>query len=130
VNVTADSATQFQDNSESRLRSMTLADLRVGDHLQVDGNQVRARTVLATKIVRRKASATVALGGHATSAAAPSFTVLGLDVLVTASTDLRDERGNAISADAFFAKVAGHDVSISASLQGGTIVASSVRLDY
>ena len=130
VRITANSATQFRDNSEAKLSVMTLADIAVGDHLQVEGSQVKADVVLATKVVRRKPSATIAIEGHAISASAPTFTVLDLPIMVTASTLLVDERGNALSPDAFFAKVAGHDVAVSLSLQGGALIAETVRLDY
>jgi hypothetical protein len=130
LRITADAATEYQDNSDARLRSMTLADIRAGDHLRVNGNRFSQDAVLATKIVRRRPEAAIALEGRVSSAAAPSFVVVGLPVTVTAATQLRDERGDVVSAAAFFAKVAGHDASVSASLQGGVLVATSVRLDY
>lgn len=130
LRITADAATEYQDNSDARLRSMTLADIRAGDHLRVNGNQFAQDAVLATKIVRRRPEAAIALEGRVSSAAAPSFVVVGLPVTVTAAAQLRDERGDVVSAATFFAKVAGHDASVSASLQGGVLVASSVRLDY
>ncbi|HSN20010.1 MAG TPA: DUF5666 domain-containing protein, partial [Usitatibacter sp.] len=130
VLVTANSATQFKDDSDAKLDNMTLADIAVGDHLQVEGSQVDADAVLATQIVRRQPASTIAIEGHAVSASAPTFTVLDLAITVTPSTVLTDESGNTLSPDAFFAKVAGHDVAVSASLQGGALVASSVRLDY
>jgi hypothetical protein len=131
VRVTANSATQFRDGSSAKLGGgLTLADIAPGDHLQVVGNQVNATTVLATRLVRRNPSSTIVVEGHAGSASAPSFTVVDLDFAVTPSTLLVDERGNVLSADTFFAKVAGHDVAVSAALQGGALVATSVRLDY
>jgi len=130
VRVTANSATQLRDGSASKLANLRLADIAPGDHLQVVGNQVSATTVLATKIVRRNPSTTIAVEGHAGSASAPTFTVVDLEFAVTPSTLLVDENGNVLSADTFFAKVAGHDVAVAATLQGGALVATSVRLDY
>ena len=129
VLVTADGATEFQDDSDAKLEDMTLADINVGDHLQVTGSQVDVDVLLATKVVRRNPASAIAIEGRALSASAPSFTVMDLVIAVTASTDLRDENGNPISADTFFAKAAGRDVSVAATLEGGAIVATSVRLD-
>ena len=130
VVVTANSATQLQDNSDAKLRVLTLADINVGDHLQVTGNQVSENGVLATKVVRRKPGTAIVVEGRALSVLAPNFTVIDLVITVTAATDLRDETGTPISADVFFAKAAGHDVSVAATRQNGAIVATSVRLDY
>jgi hypothetical protein len=56
--------------------------------------------------------------------------VLDMVVTIDAATDLRDESGVAISRDAFFARAAGHDVSVSAAVREGVLYATSVRLDY
>jgi hypothetical protein len=56
--------------------------------------------------------------------------VIDIPVLVTGSTELRDASGATMTADAFFAMAAGHDVTVSAVKQGSTVVAISVRMDY
>lgn len=130
VLVTANSATQFQDNSGANLKTMTLADLNVGDHLQVEGRQVDSNVLLATKVVRRKPTETaIVIEGRALSVAQPVFTIIDLGITVTSATDLRDSAGSPITADVFFAQAAGHDVSVSAALQDGVLVAISARID-
>lgn len=102
----------------------------MGDHLQVAGAQVTGNQVLAARIVRVSPTTTINVEGRAQSTQAPVFTVLGVEVTVTEATDLRDENGTPMTAQAFFAKAAGHDVTVAAQRVGDGVVAASVRLDY
>jgi hypothetical protein len=130
--VTTNANTQFRDNSGGSGKGrppLTLATINVGDHLQVAGAQSSADGVLAARIVRVAPTATINIEGRAQSTQAPVFTVLGEAVTVTDATDLRDENGNAMTAQDFFARAAGHDVTVTAQTVGGSIVATQVLLD-
>jgi hypothetical protein len=129
VIVTANAATQFRDNSDARVQSFTLANVNVGDHLQVAGNQVDEDTMLATRVVRRPPAATIEVDGRALSVAAPTFTVIDLPMLVTANTDIRDANGNAMTAEKFFATAAGHKVNVAVAKGPSGLVAVSIRFD-
>jgi hypothetical protein len=124
------STTQFQDKSNAKLNVLTFANLNVGDHLQVKGNQVDFATLLADKVIRTQPSTAIVLEGRALNVAAPSFTVVDIEVATNAATDFRDATGTPVSADVFFSKVAGQDVIVSAvrSTTGG-LLAISARID-
>ncbi len=133
VIVTVNANTQYRDASGSSGKGrppLTIATINVGDHLQVAGSQSAANGVLAARVVRVSPTTTINIEGRAQSTQAPVFTVLGEEVTVTGSTDLRDENGNTMTAQAFFAKAAGHNVTVTAQSVGGAVTASQVLLDY
>jgi hypothetical protein len=133
VIVTTNAQTQFRDASGGSGRNraaLTLATINVGDDLQVAGSQVAGNQVLASRIVRVSPTTAISFEGKAQSSQAPVFTVLGEEITVNAATDLRDENGVPMTVQDFFAKAAGHDVTVTAQRSGGAIVATSVRLDY
>lgn len=109
---------------------MGFADLRLGDHVQVDGNQVNDSVILAAKIIRTRPSPAIVVAGKAWSVDAPDLSVLDLPITTDGATVFNDELGNAMSAAAFFARAAGHGVSVAA-MRGadGALVATAIRLD-
>ena len=130
VTVTANSKTQWQDKSSANLSHMGFGDLHVGDHMQVEGNQVNDSVILATKIIRTRASTAIVVAGKAWSVAAPFVSILDLTIGTDGATVYADELGNAMTADSFFATAAGHDVIVAARRAAdGSLVASSMRLD-
>jgi hypothetical protein len=109
---------------------MGFGDLHAGDHMQVEGNQVSDSAILATKIIRTRASPAIVVAGKAWSAAAPFVSILDLTIGTGASTTYFDELGNAMAAADFFAAAAGHDVIVAAARAAdGSLVATSMRLD-
>jgi uncharacterized protein DUF5666 len=130
VMITANAKTQWQDKSNANLSHMGFGDVRVGDHMQVEGNQVADGTILATKIIRTRPSAAIVVAGKALSVAAPDVAVLDLTIATTDATVFTDEGGNAMTAAAFFGRASGHDVSIAATRGAdGALAATMVRLD-
>jgi hypothetical protein len=96
----------------------------------VDGNQVSDAVLLATKIVRTRPAAAIVVAGKAWSVAAPFVSILDLTIGTDAATAYADEFGNAMTAAAFFATAAGHDIIVAARRAAdGSLVASSMRLD-
>jgi hypothetical protein len=109
---------------------MGFADLHVGDHIQVDGDQVNDAVLRATKIVRTRPSAAIVVAGKAWSVAAPVVSILDLTIGTDDATVYADELGKAMTATGFFATAAGHDVIVAARRAAdGSLVASSMRLD-
>lgn len=130
VTITASSQTQWQDKSSFNLNRMGFADLHVGDHVQVDGDQVNNAVLRATKIVRTRPSAAIVVAGKAWSVAAPVVSILDLTIGTDDATVYTDELGNAMTAAGFFATAAGHDIIVAARRAAdGSLVASSMRLD-
>jgi hypothetical protein len=130
VTITANAKTQWQDKSANNLNGMGFANVHVGDHMQVDGNQVSDAVLLATKIVRTRPAAAIVVAGKAWSVAAPFVSILDLTIGTDAATAYADEFGNAMTAAAFFATAAGHDIIVAARRAAdGSLVASSMRLD-
>jgi hypothetical protein len=130
VTITANAKTQWQDKSSFNLNRMGFADLHVGDHIQVDGDQVSDAVILATKIVRARPSAAIVVAGKAWSVAAPLVSILDLTIGTDGATAYTDELGNPMTGERFFATAAGHDVIVAARRAAdGSLVASSMRLD-
>ena len=96
--------TEFKDSSTANIRSFSLANIAVGDHVIVDGYQ-SANGIVATSVERLNATTQAKLQGIA-SAATPtaSLTILGVAV-DTSAASFRDINSNAVSAAAFYSSV-------------------------
>jgi hypothetical protein len=130
VTITANAKTQWQDKSSGNVSHMGFGDLRPGDHVQVDGDQVNDSVILATKIVRTRPSPAIVVAGKAWSVAAPDLSVLDLAIRTDGATVFIDELGNAMSAATFFGRAAGHGVSVAATRGAdGALVATAIRVD-
>jgi hypothetical protein len=129
ASVTFNALTEWKDQSDARLQPFALANLAVGDHVQLRGNQVDVATLLASRIIRQRPSPSIFLSGRTLSVAAPAFTVIDIEVTTDLNTAFRDESGTTVTAAAFFAKAAGHNVDVSAFRRAdGAIVAIQVRM--
>lgn len=128
--ITSRAATAWKDQSDARVATFGLADVRVGDHMEVRGQQVDVATVLAERVIRRRPSTAIVLQGRTLSVQAPSFTVIDITVTTDAATQFRDEHGVPIAPAAFFSKAAGHNVLVSAARRSdGALLATQVRID-
>lgn len=103
-----DASTQLRDDSEAELRPFTIADLRVGDRVEVQGATVGA-AVIAEQLERKEPESEVELRGPVTSAASPNLNVLGATIVTDASTEFDGDEG-AGAAAAFFAAIRPGDV--------------------
>ncbi|QOJ32711.1 MAG: hypothetical protein HRU81_11625 [Gammaproteobacteria bacterium] len=112
VLVRTDSATIWKDDSAAGELAFGLADLAVGDYVEVCGGEdpsPQANDMLAVCVQREDLDDEAVLRGPIQSIAQPDLTVLG----VTISTDtaaFRDASDNPMSAAAFFAAVSAGDV--------------------
>ena len=130
ITITTNAATQVKDSSGGKGgNTFGFAQIAVGDHLVVRGNQVDAGVVLADRIERQRASTAIVVSGRARGVASPTFGLLDLVVTVDASTALFDELGAPLTPQAFFAAVSGHDVIVTLVRRDGGLAASAVRLD-
>lgn len=104
VSVTA--TTEVRDNSSVQQRPFTLADVAVGDHLEIDGSE-GAGTVLANRLERRNQNNRAILQWKVTAKTPnTSFVILGVTITVDpAVTRFEDVNDNEISASAFFDRI-------------------------
>jgi hypothetical protein len=121
--------TRFEDQSSSHLQRFSLADLRVGDFVEVRGYR-EGTTFVASLLQREDAGgSTVEVKGPATAVAPPNFTVAGVLVTTDSKTEFRDKSGGSITAAAFFAAAPGHEVKARGPLVGNTLMAERAELD-
>jgi hypothetical protein len=122
--------TRFEDHSSSDLDRFGLADIAVGDFVEVDGYE-DATGFVATKVERDDADGDeVKLEGRAANVAPPDFTIGGVKVTTDANTEFRNDNGDSISSATFFAAAAGGAVvKARGALVGDTVLATRAELD-
>jgi hypothetical protein len=125
--------TRFEDKSSAGVQRFSLADVRVGDSVEVRG--YREGGSFVASLLEREDTAggagggSVEVKGPATAVAAPNLTVAGVLVTTDSSTEFRDKNGGSITAAAFFAAAPGSEVKVRGSLIGNTILAQRAELD-
>ena len=119
--------TRFEDHSAADLLRFSLADVHVGDVVEVRG-YLDAGVVVATLLEREDAAAAggeVEVKGPATNVTQPDLTVAGVSVTTDGLTEFRDNSGGSITAAAFFAVAAGHEVKVRGTMVGNTVLATA-----
>jgi hypothetical protein len=128
VTVRTNASTRFEDHSDAEVERFGLADLHVGDYIEVRAYR-DANGLVATLIERDDAESEVEVHGTATSVAPPNFMVAGVAITTDAQTEFRDDHGNPITAVAFFAAAAGREVKVRGTLVGNTVLAERAELE-
>lgn len=91
----SDLTTRFEDSAgDTPLDNMKLADLRVGDYVEVRGQEQPEGQITAYTLKRDDERARFELRGFVTVKAQPDLTVLGVKIATTGSTQYRDSRGS------------------------------------
>jgi len=122
-------STRYEDKSISNLELFNLADVSVGDYVEIRG-YLDGVNVVATLLERDDFGGEVALRGGVDGVAAPAFTILGATVLTDAvATDFKDTDGVSIGSAAFFAQADGQLVEAVGTLSGSSIVATEVKFE-
>ena len=128
VTVRTTPITRFEDQSSADVERFDLADLAVGDYVEIraydDGSGL-----VATLLERDDPEAGVELRGIATDVAQPDFRVAGVAVTTDAQTEYRDNSGASISAATFFAAAPGREVKVRGSLVGSAVLAERAELE-
>jgi len=108
ITVTVDALTRFEDQSDARVSPLALADLNVGDYVEIRGDEVPAESgqVLAALLERDDLDTESELRGFVTAVAAPTLTVLGVTIQTDGSTEFQDVNDLPISSAEFFSRVA------------------------
>ena len=129
VTITFAATSQLQDKSAARVKNLKVSDLRVGDRLEIRGDQVDEAVVVVDRLDRTRANPLVTVGARALSIAAPRFTLLDTLVQTNASTAYVDENGAPITAEAFFARAPGHKISVTGTAVANVITATIARIE-
>ena len=122
------SLTRFEDQSAADLERFSLADLRVGDYVEVRAYR-DASGLVATLLERDELEADVELNGIATEVAQPNLKVAGIAVTTGPATEYRDNNGVSISAAAFFAAAPGREVKVRGTLVNNVVLAERAELE-
>lgn len=128
VTVRTDSLTRFEDQSAADLDRFGLADLRIGDFVDVRAYQA-AGSLVATLVERDDAESRLEVRGPASEVVAPNFRVAGIAVTTDAQTEFRDNNGVSITAAAFFAAAQGRAVKVRGALVGNVVLAERAELE-
>lgn len=129
VAVEINNLTQMEDRSSQNVSSFDLADISIGDWLEVrafvDGNG----QAVASRIERQDAGTEVLLQGPASDLSSPSFKILAATVQTSLTTEFENAAGQPISRLQFFsATAAGSLVKARGALSGtSTIQATKVE---
>jgi len=136
VLVRTNAATIWKDDSAAGLLAFGLADLNVGDYVEVCGGEdpsPQANDMLAVCVQREDQDDEASLRGPIQSIAQPDITVLGITI-GTDTAVFRDPNDNPMSAAVFFAAIAVGDVIEAttdslAGFNGNTFIAEEVEME-
>lgn len=128
IEVRVDTSTRFEDQSDLGVEPFTLADLAVGDFVEIRGVK-DAEGVRATLLEREDLDDEVSLRGFAETASSPDFVLLGVTITTDAGTEFRDVNDAVIDAATFFGQAEGRLVETEGALNGGVIFAEVVELE-
>lgn len=130
VTVSAPATTRFEDKSSADDRTFNIADISVGDYLEVRGTPGVGPTLTAVIVERDDASNQGLVRGAASSIAQPNLSVLGVPVTTDGGTQFRDSNHNALTANAFFGAISnGSEIQVKFTQSGGVILADELELE-
>ncbi|HEX4943389.1 MAG TPA: DUF5666 domain-containing protein [Usitatibacteraceae bacterium] len=130
VRVNVNSSTRFIDRSTEDPSQFGPGDLRVGDTVRVTGLEAAAGTILAERVMRIRPTNVVELRARSRSAVSPTAVLLAMNAVTGPSTVFRDEKGEEISQQAFFAKALGRQVRAKGLVQGSdSFVAATIDIE-
>jgi hypothetical protein len=124
VTITVDAKTRIEDKGDSRIEMFGVKDLRVGDYVEVRGQETAVLKLTASRLERRRVRTDVWVRGTVRDLLPPAFTALGVAVTTNSSTDFEDG-----GSTQFFANAAGRVVKVKGTLTGTTITAREVEFE-
>jgi Domain of unknown function (DUF5666) len=128
IEVRVDASTRMEDKTDADVEPFTLADLAVGDFVEVRGFE-DAEGVKATLLEREDFEGEVELRGFVESASSPDFVILGVTIRTDGGTVFRDVNDTVIDAATFFGQTEGRLVEADGTLADGVIAADEVELE-
>jgi len=125
IQISVDDMTRFDDHGSQQSSSFSLADVHVGDWLEIRGSESGSgNAVTATRLDREQPQSEVRLMGPVSAVAPPNFTLVATSVATTAATDFSD----GLNATTFFNTAVGKSASVRGSWNGTMLTASTVQL--
>jgi len=112
INVSIDAITRLEDKSNADVDPLTLAEINVGDYLEVRGGEFPAGSgnILATILEREDPDTEAILQGFVETVSDPAYTVLGVTITTSGTTIFTDENDIVISSTDFFNRVAANSL--------------------
>ncbi len=127
--VQVDDAALLKDSTGEE-RDFTLADIRIGDRLEIRGFLDGQGNIVATRLEREDPDEEVILQGSVETVSAPNLVILGIQIQTDAGTEFQDIDESPLSVTQFFAKVVvGTVLKVKGIFQNGTIVAKEVEIE-
>ncbi len=125
--INVNTATRFEDKSDTDLDSFGIGDINVDDYVVIRGYE-DSSGIVATLLEREDFDGDVSLRGFVDSVNDPEFTILGTTV-TTGATVFRDIDESPIPAATFFAQANGRLVEAKGTLNGSSISATEVSFE-
>jgi len=107
ITFSVDALTRLEDKSDADVEPLTIADLNVGDYLEIRGSELPAGSgqILAAILEREAVDSRTILQGFVETDSDPPFTILGVTISTNGATVFRDTDDSIISAAEFFSRV-------------------------
>jgi Domain of unknown function (DUF5666) len=129
VKVRLAAGARVEDKSSLRLPRFSLAQLAVGDTVEIDGYETLKRDgVGAERLRREERSAVVRLNGVVAGVTPRVVRLLGTGVVLAATTQYRGLRGEPISQPQFIALAPGRGIEVTARTGARGLVATEVSV--
>lgn len=126
--INVDEATRYEDKSAARVELFGLADISVGEYVEVRGFE-DSRGVVATRLEREDFDGDIALRGFVDSVSDPDFTIVGATITTNVVTVFSDIDGSPLSPAEFFLRANGRLVEATGTLSGSIMVAGEVEFE-
>jgi hypothetical protein len=126
--VAVNDLTRFEDHSDSDLQRFGLADLRVGDYVEIRG-RLEGSMVMATRLDRDEPDDRAELRGPVDGVAQPNLTIAGVTVTTDADTEFSNKNDESIDVSEFFAAAEGQIVKVEGAVVGDVLLADVAELE-
>ena len=122
--------THFEDSGSQNISAFKLADVQIGDWLDIRGRESPSagNLIVATRFERVHPGSKVRLGGIVKTATQPNFTILSINVSTTPTTLFSDGSDAPVGAAAFFLNLTGQRAAVVGTWDGTAFTAESASL--
>jgi hypothetical protein len=128
ISILVDSGTGFDDELLDQ-QVFGLANLRLGDWVEVRGFADDQGRFVAQQVERDEPEDEVELRGTAESVNGPGFSILGVSITTNANTEYEDESDSPIPAQTFFDTASGRLVEVDGTWDGAVLTADQASLE-
>ncbi len=128
IQVQTDTSTSFEDKLQD-MQIFGIADLRVGDWVEIRGLEDDQGLFLAQRVERDDPEDEVEIRGTAENVNAPGFSILGVPVTTNAGTEFEGADEVQIPAQQFFDAAEGRLVEVDGTWDGAVLTADQASLE-